>query len=130
MEVCAPTARLHARIMTTFAGRFDMDVMNNVNRADYIECMIEFTLGSGWELTQRSRWDCAPRDLQRTSSARFEIKQAASRLSSDSEPIAKTRLPRFDIALRTGNWTKDGNKWINAPGRQADFYVFALHGER
>ena len=33
---------------------------------------------------------------------------------------------RFDIAARTGRW--EGSKWIAAPGRAADIYVFAWHG--
>ena len=130
MDDYAPHVGLHARVMTTLMDRFDTNVMNNVYRGDYVECMIALTLGTGWHLTWRRGWDWAPWDCEHTSGARLEIKQSAARQSWDSEPIAETRYPRFDIALRTGYSTRDGSQWINTPGRQADLYVFAWHGER
>ena len=36
-------------------SRYDMPVMNNVYRADYVECMVALTLGSDWWLTLDAR---------------------------------------------------------------------------
>ena len=47
-------AALHRRIQTTLMRRYDTPVMNNVYRADYVECLVVFTLGTDWWLT----WTC------------------------------------------------------------------------
>ena len=43
-------AALHGRIQTTLMRRYDTPVMNNVYRADYVECLVAFTLGTDWWL--------------------------------------------------------------------------------
>ena len=121
---------LHWRIRKTLMRRYDMPVMNNVYRADYIECLVVFALGKDWWLTWTDGWDWAAWDCQHTSRARLEVKQAAARHSWDRETLARRRVPRFDIAPRTGYWTQDGSRWVNSPGRPADLYVFAWHDER
>ena len=110
--------------------RYDTPVMNNVYRADYVECLVAFTLGTDWCLTWMRGWDWAAWDCQHTSGARIEVKQGAARQSWDRETTARRRIPRFDIASRTGYWTQDGSRWVNFPGRPADLYVFAWHDER
>ncbi len=122
-------AALHRRIQTTPMGRYDTPVMNNVYRADYVECLVAFTLGTDWWLTWTRGWDWAAWDCQHTSGARLEVKHAAARQSWDRETPARRRAPRFDIAPRTGYWTQDGSRWVNSPGRPADLYVFAWHDE-
>ena len=123
-------AALHGRILTMLMQRYDTRVMNNVYRADYVECLVAFTLGTDWWLTWTRGWDWAAWDCQHTSGARLEVKQSAARQSWDRETPAPRRAPRFDIAHRTGYWTEDGSRWVNSPGRPADLYVFAWHGER
>ena len=39
---------LHQRLLTTLTRRYDMPVMNNVYRAENVECLIEETLGRDW----------------------------------------------------------------------------------
>ena len=109
--------------------RYDRPVMNNVYRADYVECLVAFTLGGEWRLTWTDGWDWAAWDCQHTSGARLEVKQAAARQSWDRETSARRRAPRFDIAPRTGYWAQDGSRWVDSPGRPADLYVFAWHAE-
>ena len=101
---------LHRRILDMFMRRYDTPVMNNVYRADYVECLVVFTLGTDWELTWMLGWDWAAWDCQRTSGARLEVKHAAARQSWDCETPARRRAPRFDIAPRTGYWTQDGSR--------------------
>ena len=121
---------LHQSIQTTLMRRYDTPVMNNVYRADYVECLIAFTLGADWWLTWTHGWDWAAWDCQHTSGARLEVKQSAARQSWDRETLAPLRSPRFDIAPHTGYWPQNGSPWVNSPGRQADLYVFAWHDER
>lgn len=110
--------------------RFDKPVMNNVCRGDYVECMVVLSLGRGWALTWQRGWEWAPWDCEHDNGARLEIKQSAARQSWDADQIASRRSPAFDIAPRTGRFSRDGSEWIDAPGRPADVYVFAWHGER
>ena len=121
---------LHHSIKDMLMHRFDRCVINNVYRADYIECLVALTLGPAWWITWARGWDWAPWDCQHPSGARLEVKQAAARQSWDREACARRRAPRFDIAPRTGYWTEDESRWISCPGRPADIYVFAWHGER
>lgn len=92
--------------------------------------MIALTLGSGWQLTWQRGWDWAPWDCQHDEGAQLEIKQSAVRQSWDTSSMARRRSPTFDIAPRTGRFSRRGSEWTDAPGRPADVYVFAWHGER
>lgn len=122
---------LHQHIQDRLMRRYDVPVMNNVYRADYVECLIALSLGPDWWLTWERGWDWAPWDCQHTSGVRLEVKQSAARQSWDhGEKLAPSRAPRFDIAPRTGYWTEDGSRWVDSLGRPADVYVFAWHGEK
>ena len=120
----------HRHILTKLMRRYDMPLMNNVYRADYVEGLVAVTLGTEWWLTWMHEWDWAAWDCQHKSGARLEVKQSSARQSWDSETISKERHPRFDIAPRTGFYTEDGSRWVKSFGRPADLYVFAWHGER
>ena len=121
---------IHRRIKTMLMDRYDTAIINNVCRADYVECLVACVLGDDWFITWRHEWDWAAWDCEHEKSrARIEIKQAAARQTWDREAIARRRYPSFDIAARTGYWTRDG-KWVDSPGRPADLYVFAWHDER
>ncbi len=118
----------HEDILTMLRRRYDGPIMNNVCRGDYVECMIASALGDDWRLTWMDGWDWAAWDCEQTpSGARLEIKQAAARQTWDKGPAPRQRAPAFDIAPRSGFWTREG-VWIDTPGRQADMYVFAWHG--
>ena len=111
-------------------GPYDKRVMNNTHRADFAECLIKLALGEQWQLTWQQGWDWAPWDLESKSGVRLEVKQAAARQSWDlAKAKAPRRTPRFDIAPRSGYWPRDGSPWKDHPGRHADIYVFAWHGE-
>lgn len=120
---------VHQRILKTLRKRYDTPVMNNTHRAEYVECLVAFTLGSDWQLMRDwEGWDC-----QHTSGTRLEVKQSAARQSWDRETLAPRRHVRFDMAPRTRYWTEqEGGRWVdlNPPGRPADLYVFAWHDER
>lgn len=122
---------MHKHILDMLIRRYDRPIINNVDRGDYIECMIASALGAGWRLTWEDGWDWAAWDCEHVlSGARLEIKQAAARQSWDRESERPRRNPDFDIASRRGYWPKEGSRWIQRPGRQADLYVFAWHGRR
>ena len=118
----------HEDILTMLMGRYAGPIMNNVCRGDYVECMIASALGADWCLTWLDGWDWAAWDCEHPrSGARLEIKQAAARQTWDKGPTRRRRIPTFDMAPRSGFWTREG-VWIDSPGRQADIYVFAWHG--
>ena len=39
------------RIQKALMRRYDTPVMNNVYRADYVECLVAWALGTDWKLT-------------------------------------------------------------------------------
>ena len=65
--------------LATVFGRYDRRVMNNIHRADYVECLVAMLLGPAWTLPWTSAYDWAPWDLEHVSGARIEAKQAAAR---------------------------------------------------
>ncbi len=102
--------------MELVVQRYDQAVMNNVIRAEYVECMIVLALGPEWQLTGTwDSWDCE----HKPSGARIEIKQSAAVQNWTQESNDAQRVPRFDIAPRKRIWPHD---------RPADLYVFAWHG--
>ena len=107
-------------------GPYEKPIMNNVHRANFVECLIALALGDQWQLTWQQGWDWAAWDLESQSGVRLEVKQAAARQSWDP-PETPQRIPRFDIAPRDGYWTREGSQWKDLPGRHADIYVFAWH---
>ena len=109
-------------------GPYDKPIMNNTHRAHFAECLIALALGEQWQLTWQQGWDWAAWDLESKAGVRLEVKQAAARQSWDP-PETPQRIPRFDIAPRDGYWTGEGSQWKDLPGRPADIYVFAWHGE-
>ena len=123
------SADLHLRIVKTLMKRFEMPVMNNVWRGDYVECMIALVLGEDWFLPWEKGKDWASWDIEHRNGAKIEVKQSSARQSWDREPLAPRRSPSFDIAPRTG-YFENGIEWVELLGRPADVYVFAWHGER
>ena len=121
---------MHNRVLEMLIRRYDQRIMNNVQRGDYVECMIATALGPDWRLTSEEGWDWAAWDSEHTASeTRLEIKQSAARQSWDRGSDTPRRNPGFDIRPRKGYWPKDGGPWVTDPGRPADVYVFAWHGE-
>ena len=98
-------------------------VMNNVHRSEYVEAIVALRLeSSGW--TRKAPWDSW--DFEHESGVRLEVKQSAAAQAWES---AGRRSPaRFDIRPRTGYWSEGGD-WVPTPGRHADLYVFAWHGD-
>ena len=119
---------MNTPIRDLLLGPYDKPVMNNTHRAHFVECLIALALGEQWQLTWQQGWDWAAWDLESESDVRLEVKQAAARQSWDPAETPR-RFPRFDIAPRDGYWTGEGSEWKDLPGRHADIYVFAWHGE-
>ncbi len=119
---------LSERALSRLRDLYDRKVMNNVFRAQYIECLVVEVLGKDWKLTWERGHDWAPWDIESLSGDyRIEIKHSAARQTwhdSNSKPAK----PNFDIRFRKGYWTKE-SKWVEETGRHASIYVFAWHGE-
>ena len=114
--------------LATVFARYDRRGMNNIHRADYVECLVATLLGPAWTLPWTSGYNWAPWDLEHVSGARIEVKQAAARQPWHRDESVQARPPRFDIAPRGGYWTLDST-WVEQPGRLADIYIFAWHPE-
>ena len=112
---------------------YDRPLINNVERADYVECLVELIMQSAdprWRLTET--WDAW--DVEHPAGARVEVKQSSA-LQSWSGPLSgRTEAsPRFDISIRDRDWLRCAlGEYHNFPSegrRSADVYVFAWHGE-
>ena len=109
---------------------YNQPLIGNVERGQYVECMIELALSEirpPWTLTDTwSAWDL----VQRDTGTRIEVKQSAAVQTWTTDANA-TPTPRFDIAPRTGYYPGDGDVWcaVDPPQRFADVYVLAWHNE-
>ena len=112
------------RLVNTY---YDKQLINNVDRGHYVECMIVLGLGEEWNLTSELRgW--APWDIERDDGARLEVKQSAALQTwSLAHDAPRPRTASFDIAFRKKPWTKGGDYPRYLPGRPADLYIFAWH---
>lgn len=121
--------KTHRRILAMLEGRYDAPLMPNLHRADYVECLVAAALGDGWRLPWKRGWHWAPWDLDHPRLPEtIEVKQSAA-LQAWTAGDAQRVVPRFDIEPRKGYWREDGSAWVDSPGRQADIWVFAWHGE-
>lgn len=112
---------------------FNQPLIGNVERGQYVECMIELALSDSrppWSLTATwDAWDL----VQQETGARIEVKQSAYLQTwSNGDPDTTPRAS-FDIRARSG-YSEDGSKqqadWRQTSlMRQADIYVMAWHGE-
>lgn len=100
---------------------FGRPLVNNVLRAILAEAVVASALGEGWEWCSADWAEC---DFRHRDGTRLEVKQSAA-LQSWHHEGAKPWRSSFDIAERTGYYR--GSEWTEAPGRNADIYVFAHH---
>lgn len=119
--------RLHTTVTDQIVADFyDRPIMSNLVRPHYVERMIALGLGKDWKLVSAewSGWD-----LENHNGVRIEVKQSAARQTWTGRLSLEGRATRgsFDIGPRTGYWTDNGAKWVEAPGRAADIYIFAWH---
>ena len=108
---------------------YNRPLINNVERADYVECLVELIMQSAdprWRLTES--WD--PWDVEHPNGARIEVKQSSALQSWSRSSPANTN-PRFDISISEWCWVRcDQGEYHSVPteGRRlADVYVFAWH---
>ena len=105
---------------------YDQRIMGNLARPHYVERLIHHILGPPWELVSH---DWAGWDLENPQLVRVEVKQSAARQTWTDLPSSGGRPTRgmFDIAPRKGYYTRGSGAWVDAPGRNADIYLFAWH---
>lgn len=108
--------------------RYERPVMNNIERATYVEALVAKLLSPEWTLSWKANYDWAPWDLQHKSGFHLEVKQSAARQPWDCDKCEKSRKPEFDIAPRKGYYPRKG-PWVTKPGRHADIHIFAWHPE-
>ena len=113
---------------------YDRPLINNVERADYVECLVELIMQSAdprWRLTET--WDAWDVEHSETG-ARIEVKQSSALQNWSGPSSAKAEAsPRFDISVREWDWLRcaqdEYHSFPSEGGRSADAYVFAWHGE-
>ena len=123
------TGDLHRRVVALLSHRYEGPVLNNAHRAEYVEAMIAEILGPQWRLPWTRGYFWAPWDLDNRAGHKIEVKQSAALQAWASKEYSSRR---FDIAPRKGYWTEGWREgeWIDRPGRVADIYIFAWHGEK
>lgn len=113
---------------------YDRALINNVERANYVECLVELIMQSTdtrWRLTET--WDSW--DLEHpVNGARLEVKQSSALQSWHGPSAAKTAAnPRFDISIPEWVWMRcsegEYHNYRSGGRRPADAYVFAWHAE-
>ena len=124
---------LHDQVVQSLNERFySQPLIDNVYRGDYVETLILFALGEGWEAVGGwGSWDLE----KGVDGVRLEVKQSAA-LQTWGERYrkegSKERPPSFDIAPRIGYHT-DSAEGADLPAgkrvRFADIYIFAWHPE-
>ena len=129
---------LHDQVVQSLSKRFySQPLMENVYRGDYVEELILFALGAGWEAVGRwGSWDLE----KGVDGVRVEVKQSAA--LQPPQPWYKPAggrkgSPAFNIAPKTGYYTDstDAAVWVGVDPeepdfiRAADLYIFAWHPE-
>lgn len=129
---------LHDQVVQSLNKRFySQPLIDNVYRGDYVETLILFALGEGWEAVGGwGSWDLE----QGVDGVRVEVKQSAA--LQPPQPWYKPAggrkgSPSFNIAPKTGYYTDSTADavWVGVdPGepdfiRAADLYIFAWHPE-
>ena len=115
---------LRARVLAEVSRAYEQRVMNNVHRSDYVEAIVAVALADdGW--TRKAPWEGW--DCEHESGVPLEVKQSAAAQPWKLPKGRKRSPPRFDIAPRKG-YEEDG-VFVERPGRNADVYVFAWHGD-
>ncbi|BDI61877.1 hypothetical protein [Qipengyuania nanhaisediminis] len=112
-------AALKSRLMSAL---FDAPLVNNAFRGTLVEAMLAQVLELEWQWCSA---DWASHDFENADGLKLEVKQSTA-LQSWHEPGLRPNRGRFDIKARTGRY--EGARWIEAPGRAAQIYVFAWHG--
>lgn len=97
---------------------FGKPLVTNVYRSVIVEAMIARALN---EWTWCSA-DYAEHDFVHADGTRLEVKQSAMKQTWVAKGAPR---PSWDIAPRKQVWRDD--RWVDAPGRNADIYVLALH---
>ena len=125
---------LHNLVVQSLNERFySQPLIDNVYRGDYVETLILFALGDGWEAVGGwGSWDLE----KGVDGVRVEVKQSAALQTWWKQTGIKKSSPSFSITPKTGYYTDstDAAKWVDLPGgkrvRPADIYIFAWHPEQ
>jgi len=99
---------------------FGKPLVTNVYRSVIVEAVISAALSPDWQWCSADYFEY---DFVHVDGTRLEVKQSAMKQTWQT---MGTPRPQWDIAERKTVWVD--NKRLDAPGRNADLYVFGLHG--
>ena len=105
---------------------FDRPLIQNSFRGAFVEELIApYMSKGGW---RHCGDDWGSWDFEHPSGSRLELKQSAAVQSWSNDDAKIETSPSFNISAKSGYWA--GKDWFDAPGRHANIYLFAWHGER
>ena len=112
---------LHDQVVQSLNKRFySQPLIDNVYRGDYVETLILFALGDGWEgVGGWGSWDLE----KGVDGVRVEVKQSAALQTWWKQTGIKKSSPSFSITPKTGYYTDstDAAKWVDLPGVRFDY---------
>ena len=113
-----------ASVLAEIGRRYDQPVMSNLHRSEYVEALVALALrDGGWR--RKEPWEAW--QFENEAGVRLKLKHSAAVQSWGNGGAQDS--PRFDIAPGKGYWDDKDGRWVRRPGRHADIYVFAWHGE-
>jgi len=123
----APDQQRLERIFDRIRAQYDRPLMNNAERGTFAEFMLAELLGAAFKV-ESDGWNAW--DLRHgPSGARIQVKQSALIQAWDQRLNKNHAAPRFSIKPAKGYFPAEGRPFVEAPGHQAELYIFCLHAE-
>ena len=117
------TDALRHRVLSALVGRYDRYLMNDVHRAEYVQCLVAELLSPQWTPPWTRGHDRAAWDLEHVSGARMEIEQAAAFQPRYAEKSVGKRVARGS-ASPPGRAI--GRRTVRGSARPADLPTFTF----
>ena len=100
-------------VLSMTRTRFDRPIMNNIHRAEYVECLVAAVLGDEWRLPWVEDRDWAPWDLRhapRARSSKSSSRPPGRRGMStthphSASPVTTSPTGKADTTMTASGWT-------------------------
>ena len=113
---------LQEQALQTVCDRYDRPVMNNIQRGDYVECVVAVLLGSEWTLPWTTGYDWAPWDLEHEDGTKIEVKQSAARQTWNSRDSIPPRERQETLTELVRHYEELGKDRMRAEVFGVDYY--------
>ena len=122
------TTKVQQQALQAVRERYERRVMNNIQRADYVEALVAELLGPEWTLSWEGRLRLGAVGPQTSFGVPHRGQAGRGAAGVGLRRLREGETPRFDVAPRKGYYPAKG-KWKPKPRRHADIYIFAWHPE-